>query len=615
MAGKGKGKQIPSKRGNKNTSCTPQTHASRKRTRSQTDAAIVAQQSGSPREIQKVSKVAKGATSVSKKIQFVDNGAIAQNNMGITINNNATPSGSTSANMPKQTAAADFKNDDYAKSDPTVVDPRLNDGVEVEVDPNESDFGTESDSDNEVTMPGTVNHVVTGTSTETSPNGNNSIQQLVQGSDLKKWFDEMMDEKLKNAKKEWEAEQANTKGMHTPNKVVKTNTRDGTVTLIKSPSDTTIYRPAVQRLNSILPPVPVHLNRTGQVLNVTAGNVPTIQPMIDQDIETRVSNFVEAIRVNDGPVGQVGQVASPGPSRQPDQLEPDDLYQEAQKRAEKTILEAEKYKALIANPPGENYDSINNMNETLQVRDVGSGLTDDDFFHLTCHIEPSLVSKIEKGEFIDLDKLLPKDKKKRSEDNRMEWVHSEGGGTYLAPVADRVNRISGYRKWEQAFRVYATIFCGANPHRSKEIWQYVSVINTAATSYIWENVYEYDVTFRHLMAFNPARSWAVTYNQMWNLCMKDPLTPKGNPFNKGYGGSHHNGYSGGGSQGQRASATGGPPRKKGRYCWYFNRGEKCIYGKKCRFIEKCSCCDATTHGVNTCPKLEGKPKPVTPNEG
>ena len=29
------------------------------------------------------------------------------------------------------------------------------------------------------------------------------------------------------------------------------------------------------------------------------------------------------------------------------------------------------------------------------------------------------------------------------------------------------------------------------------------------------------------MAFNPQRIWAITYNQMWNLSMKDPL-PKNN---------------------------------------------------------------------------------------
>ena len=74
--------------------------------------------------------------------------------------------------------------------------------------------------------------------------------------------------------------------------------------------------------------------------------------------------------------------------------------------------------------------------------------------------------------------------------------------------------------------MYTTIYCGANPSRAKEIWQYISVINTVASSYVWDNVYNYDVVFRHLMAFNPQRSWSITYNQMWNLSMCDPLPPR-----------------------------------------------------------------------------------------
>ena len=35
---------------------------------------------------------------------------------------------------------------------------------------------------------------------------------------------------------------------------------------------------------------------------------------------------------------------------------------------------------------------------------------DDEFMHMTAHIEPSLVKKIEHGKFVELEKLLPKDK-------------------------------------------------------------------------------------------------------------------------------------------------------------------------------------------------------------
>ena len=132
----------------------------------------------------------------------------------------------------------------------------------------------------------------------------------------------------------------------------------------------------------------------------------------------------------------------------------------------------------------------------------------------------------------------------------------------------------------------------------RKIWQYVTVISTAASSFIWENVYEYDITFRHLMAFNPSRSWAVTYNQMWNICMREPL-PSKTAFTARSGGG---GIIGGGPAGlsQRGGAV---KKKKSDYCWNFNKGLVCKYSKRCRFIERCSYCDAPSHGVHACPKL------------
>ena len=79
------------------------------------------------------------------------------------------------------------------------------------------------------------------------------------------------------------------------------------------------------------------------------------------------------------------------------------------------------------------------------------------------------------------------------DEGRLGWVHRDGG-TFLVP-AQKDNKIASFRRWEQAFRAYATIYCGANPHRLKEIWQYITVINTAASAYTWENVYNYDITF------------------------------------------------------------------------------------------------------------------------
>ena len=206
-------------------------------------------------------------------------------------------------------------------------------------------------------------------------------------------------------------------------------------------------------------------------------------------------------------------------------------FEQAREKARKTLVEAEKYRVKITCPEGN--DKSQTQPEIFPVANVNMNndkerLSDDNFFHLTCHIDNSLVSKIEAGDYVDLEKLLPKEKVfRKSGDTRLEWVFREGS-TFLIPCNDRDKKINSVHRWEQAFRVYVTIYCGANLHRSKEIWQYISVINTAAASYQSENVASYNYTFRHLMEFNLVHSWGITYNQMWNLCMKDPISKTGN---------------------------------------------------------------------------------------
>ena len=54
---------------------------------------------------------------------------------------------------------------------------------------------------------------------------------------------------------------------------------------------------------------------------------------------------------------------------------------------------------------------------------------DDEFFHITCHINQTLRARIARGEFVDLDQLVPKDNKGgmmsySKEENKIEIVSS-----------------------------------------------------------------------------------------------------------------------------------------------------------------------------------------------
>ena len=146
---------------------------------------------------------------------------------------------------------------------------------------------------------------------------------------------------------------------------------------------------------------------------------------------------------------------------------------EARNRVEKLILDAEMFKASISTPQGmvldkndvqNSVNGIENLERSLQDRlnfngsfpqtQCNPGLDgDDDFFHLTCHIEPNLRVKIERGEFVDLEKLLPKDKLPHvlGNDNKMEMV-SRDGATYFVPAADKDAKISNLRKMGPGFQ-------------------------------------------------------------------------------------------------------------------------------------------------------------------
>ena len=453
---------------------------------------------------------------------------------------------------------------------------------------------------------------------------NISDEQLIMNNPhLKRLLNKMLDERIKNACENGESSNSQLLSKLTPNDESKNKqngkTSKGNMT-IKSPSDTTIYMPAlklVEKRNDHGNLVQQRIQQRTDNFQSGSGLAPAMQALGLQDMSESDSQIQFMTRRESEAIGRNNPMSNDKPdviskiSNFVDQMrldfedaehkehEDDHDHQEtqmtrikssviapgldeAQRQMEQAIVETEKFKASVEKPPSDpNYCFPDNtMSQDLSkntVRQVigSTGITDDDFFHLTCHIDPSLKRKIESGEFVDLDKLLPKDNTFHgrivaSNETKLEWVQSKGS-TYLVP-AKNTSRVNCFRCWEQAFRMYATIYCTKNPNRAREIWQYISVINTASMSYSWDNVYNYDIVFRQLMEFNPNRSWAVTYNQMWNLSMTNPLA-------QGQGRRSF-----GGNSGPINNSGGGHNKKKLDYCWSFNKGVKCNLVKSANLL-------------------------------
>ena len=177
-------------------------------------------------------------------------------------------------------------------------------------------------------------------------------------------------------------------------------------------------------------------------------------------------------------------------------------------------------------------------------------------------------------------------------------LFSRRASHFFVNQTEKERKINNIRKWEQAFRIYAAIYCNANPSRAAEIWQYVFIINKAASSFVWSNVLEYDFIFRQMMARNPNRSWGKAYNQMWNVCMTDPIPRQQFSYSQNF--NNRTTVSHGGTSGSGNKSV-GAKRDKPDYCWKFNKG-KCKFGVNCKFVNKCSYCDASDHGLHSCPK-------------
>ena len=211
---------------------------------------------------------------------------------------------------------------------------------------------------------------------------------------------------------------------------------------------------------------------------------------------------------------------------------------------------------------------------------------DEDYQMIDAHKEPSLKAKIQNFEYIDLSKLITRNRSGgvREEESHFEFIH-KNGQTFLSLLSERdYTQISSYPKWEQAFRIYSNILTSKYPSKATELLQYNHTIHSASQSYHWDNVYAYDKEFRYHIARHPVRSWAIILQQAWTMLLKDRLKNDNSLFQRGT-------FTGNGKQNKRDKEP----------CRQFNRG-KCTFSLSCKFDHHCSVpkCGKFCHGAHIC---------------
>ena len=240
-----------------------------------------------------------------------------------------------------------------------------------------------------------------------------------------------------------------------------------------------------------------------------------------------------------------------------------------EERANQLVKEAEAAKARIRPTTGKH--KLN----TAQI--------DENYIVVGNHLDTLTTEKIERGEYVDFGKLVPKDRVMVQEDQRLEMV-IRGGKTFYVPVSDSTE-ITSFSRWEQAFTVYSNIYTKANPQRSPELIEYNHVIHTISLTYIWDNVYLYDKDFQIHLSHNPQRSWSIILQQAWSLRLKDCI--HSGQVSSSHGMAHSP---------QDGKAKIHEPCK--RYNW-----AKCTFGATCRYEHRCSYCLKFGHALINCRKM------------
>ena len=95
--------------------------------------------------------------------------------------------------------------------------------------------------------------------------------------------------------------------------------------------------------------------------------------------------------------------------------DPEDLSPEA--RARQLVREAEQSKAKIYSTKG-NHDNMFDLNKQY----IHSAMVDEDYMVIGGYVDEATVRKITLGDYVDVGKLLPRDKILMEEDTRFEMV-------------------------------------------------------------------------------------------------------------------------------------------------------------------------------------------------
>lgn len=399
---------------------------------------------------------------------------------------------------------------------------------------------------------------------------------------------------------EWESRQPQPTGPMKPGETNRSVDK-----AIQSPSETTVYTRMCKSVES-------RVNSSQQLGEEdTSGIIENGRLIIDQvDCSSTASTLDDYAHMDDNQIDSLildarkaaeraqgkRRISTHGDALQPESkrrreehqaLDDDDAIpvnegdlraeRESKERRDKILLDAELHRAQLLKPGMSS--NLNHLFLDAQHRSLGS------------HVDRATEMKIMWGEYIELHELLPKKRVGRSRSTKptMRLINVNGQQRWVEDPEDQI--INSYRKWEEAFEIFASIYVRGNPGRANQLYEYKYDIRDAANSFIWENVFDYDIEFRLHMAKHKDRDWSARLTDKYTKFMKNHIR-----FDRSENTEVRSSYV---PATASSSQSVGKLVKNKENCRRYNKG-RCTWGKNCRYVHRCDICGKRGHGAVIC---------------
>ena len=261
--------------------------------------------------------------------------------------------------------------------------------------------------------------------------------------------------------------------------------------VIRSPSDTIVWAPAVMR-NTVRKGGVVQelennslLKKITDVNKINEVNEHSEELFSQTDVDGKIDKFLSSYRLDAQQQNQEPNRSDQGSRRRLNFDQAEDVPQPGpsmRDQAHQRILEAEKYRVQMEKPQGMELQSIHSTSlSKVQEFPNAPIIDDDEYLHMTSNVEDIFAKPAHESQFVDLEKMLSKQYKSASSDEaqKLEFTSKDGQIFYL-PKEDRQPKITNFHTWEKAFRLYMALYAQKHPNKVGEMLQYIFNIGHAA---------------------------------------------------------------------------------------------------------------------------------------